>query len=130
MNNKRIGIAALILTLGVGAMVQFGNLNSSPIKEEVIVAVDSTGIEQEKQVFLYGINVTGLSIVEGTVSKNQTLGSILTPFNVPYQIIDEIAKKSKEVFDVRWISANKKNSRSSSPLTHPRHNFSSTNQSC
>ncbi|SEF52405.1 peptidoglycan DD-metalloendopeptidase family protein [Algoriphagus boritolerans] len=108
MNNKRIGIAALILTLGVGAMVQFGNLNSSPIKEEVIVAVDSTGIEQEKQVFLYGINVTGLSIVEGTVSKNQTLGSILTPFNVPYQIIDEIAKKSKEVFDVRWISANKK----------------------
>lgn len=108
MNNKRIGAVALFLTLGAGAIFQFGNFNSSPIEEEVIVAIDSTGVEQEKQVFLYGINVTGLSIVEGTVSKNQTLGSILSPFNVPYQIIDEIAKKSKEVFDVRWIAANKK----------------------
>lgn len=108
MNNKRIGTAALFLTLGVGAIFQFGNFNSTSLKEEVIVAVDSTEVEQEKQVFLYGINVTGLSIVEGTVSKNQTLGSILSPFNVPYQIIDEIAKKSKEVFDVRWIAANKK----------------------
>lgn len=108
MNNKRIGAVALFLTLGAGAIFQFGNFKSSPIEEEVIVAIDSTGVEQEKQVFLYGINVTGLSIVEGTVSKNQTLGSILSPFNVPYQIIDEIAKKSKEVFDVRWIAANKK----------------------
>ncbi len=108
MNTKRIGAAALFLTLGVGAFFQFGNLKSNSEEKDVLVTVDSTGIEQEKQVFLYGINVTGLSIVEGTVSKNQTLGSILTPFNVPYQIIDEIAKKSKEVFDVRWIAANKK----------------------
>ena len=61
-----------------------------------------------KQQFLYGINVTGLNIVEGTVAKNQTLATILTPFNVPYQIIDEIAKKSAEVFDVRRIAADKK----------------------
>jgi murein DD-endopeptidase MepM/ murein hydrolase activator NlpD len=61
-----------------------------------------------KQQFLYGINVTGLNIVEGTVAKNQTLATLLTPFNVPYQIIDEIAKKSAEVFDVRRIAADKK----------------------
>jgi murein DD-endopeptidase MepM/ murein hydrolase activator NlpD len=61
-----------------------------------------------KEVFLYGINVTGLNIVEGTVSRNQTLGSILAPFNVPYQIIDELARRSKSVFDVRGISINKK----------------------
>jgi len=61
-----------------------------------------------KEQFLYGINVTGLNIVEGTVAKNQTLATILTPFNVPYQIIDEIAKKSAEVFDVRRIAADKK----------------------
>lgn len=107
MNNKWIGAIALFLTLGIGAFFQFGDFKASPEKVE-ITAIDSIGIEQEKQVFLYGINVTGLSIIEGTVSKNQTLGSILTPFNVPYQIIDEIAKKSKEVFDVRWIAANKK----------------------
>lgn len=108
MNNKWIGVAALALTLGVGAIFQFGNFNAYTPSKEVETSSDSTLLNQEKQVFLYGINVTGLNIVEGTVSKNQTLGSILTPFNVPYQIIDEIAKKSKEVFDVRWIAANKK----------------------
>jgi murein DD-endopeptidase MepM/ murein hydrolase activator NlpD len=106
MNNKWTGPIALFLILGVGAIFQFGNIY--PNAHDKQVTIDSAGIEQQKEVFLYGINVTGLNIVEGTVSKNQTLGSILTPFNVPYQIIDEIAKKSKEVFDVRWIAANKK----------------------
>ncbi|SDA89478.1 Peptidase family M23 [Algoriphagus alkaliphilus] len=105
MNTKWIGATALFLTLGAGAIFQIGK-NTGANSTEDIETIDSTGIE--KEVFLYGINVTGLNIIEGTVSKNQTLGSILTPFNVPYQIIDEIAKKSKGVFDVRWISANKK----------------------
>jgi murein DD-endopeptidase MepM/ murein hydrolase activator NlpD len=107
MNTKWIGATALFLTLGAGAIFQIGK-NTGANSTEDIETIDSTGIEKEKEVFLYGINVTGLNIIEGTVSKNQTLGSILTPFNVPYQIIDEIAKKSKGVFDVRWISANKK----------------------
>lgn len=106
MTNKWTGPIALILILGIGAIFRYGIINTNPIEKQVLI--DSVGIEQQKEVFLYGINVTGLNIVEGTVSKNQTLGSILSPFNVPYQIIDEIAKKSKEVFDVRWIAANKK----------------------
>jgi murein DD-endopeptidase MepM/ murein hydrolase activator NlpD len=108
MNNKWIGIAALLLTLGAAAIFQIGDFNKSPQTEEELTSLDSAQIQTPKEVFLYGINVTGLNIVEGTVSKNQTLASILSPFNVPYQIIDEIAKKSKSVFDVRWIAANKK----------------------
>lgn len=64
--------------------------------------------QQEEGDYLYGINVSGLNIIEGTVSKNQTLGTILAPFNVPYQIIDQLARKSKEVFDVRSISPDRK----------------------
>jgi murein DD-endopeptidase MepM/ murein hydrolase activator NlpD len=108
MNNKRIGIAALFIALGAAAIFQIGDYTGSSMPDEQLVSLDSTDIQTEKEVFLYGINVTGLSIVEGTVSKNQTLASILSPFNVPYQIIDEIAKKSKAIFDVRWIAANKK----------------------
>lgn len=101
-----IGIAALVLTLGVATSLQYFSLplfsktETIPVKE-IIKTVP-------KEVFLYGINVTGLNIVEGTVSKNQTLGSILAPFNVPYQIIDELARRSKAVFDVRGISINQK----------------------
>ncbi|PZX54617.1 peptidase M23-like protein [Algoriphagus ratkowskyi] len=102
-----IGIATLVITVGAASSLQFFDLPFQTEKEAAIVEpplLDSLA----SQVFLYGINVTGLNIVEGTVSKNQTLGSILAPFNVPYQIIDQIAKKSKEIFDVRGIAANRK----------------------
>ncbi len=101
-----IGFVALILTLGVATSLQYFSLTQYSYIEPTPVKTI-----QEKapvEVFLYGINVTGLNIVEGTVSKNQTLGSILAPFNVPYQIIDELARRSKKVFDVRGISINNK----------------------
>lgn len=107
MNKKWIGLAALFVTLGVAAAFQIDSYRKTSMERDV-VAADSAALALEKEVFLYGINVTGLNIVEGTVSKNQTLASILSPFNVPYQIIDELAKKSKEVFDVRWIAVDKK----------------------
>jgi murein DD-endopeptidase MepM/ murein hydrolase activator NlpD len=101
-----IGIAALVVTLGVATSLQYFSL-------PLFSKTETTPVNQiketaPKEVFLYGINVTGLNIVEGTVSRNQTLGSILAPFNVPYQIIDELARRSKSVFDVRGISINKK----------------------
>ena len=101
-----IGIASLVVTLGVATSLQYFSLplfsktETAPVNQIKEIA--------PKEVFLYGINVTGLNIVEGTVSRNQTLGSILAPFNVPYQIIDELARRSKSVFDVRGISINKK----------------------
>lgn len=106
MKKNWIGIVSLLLTLGVATSLQYFSLplvsktETNPVQEIKEIA--------PKDVFLYGINVTGLNIVEGTVSKNQTLASILTPFNVPYQIIDELARRSKKVFDVRGISTNKK----------------------
>lgn len=101
-----IGTSALVLTFGVVSYLQY--FSSPLIPKTETIPVKEFIETAPKEVFLYGINVTGLNIVEGTVSKNQTLGSILAPFNVPYQIIDELAKRSKEVFDVRGISINKK----------------------
>lgn len=107
MKKEWIVAASVFVTLVAAAIFQYSvvpkdsDSDSQPIEELVVEEVP-------KEVYLYGINVTGLNIVEGTVSKNQTLASILAPFNVPYQIIDEIAKKSKAVFDVRGIATNKK----------------------
>ncbi|QYH40265.1 peptidoglycan DD-metalloendopeptidase family protein [Algoriphagus sp. NBT04N3] len=108
MNKKWIGIAALISSIGVAAWFQFSEMKLNTFSSEEQNLSDSTAIENLNEQYLYGINVTGLNIVEGTVAKNQTLATILSPFNVPYQIIDEIAKKSKEVFDVRGIATNRK----------------------
>ena len=109
MKKKWIGAAALLFTLGAAALFQITPINSNFFSSQIEESsADSLLIQPKKSVFLYGIDVTGLNIVEGTVSKNQTLATLLSPFNVPYQIIDEIAKKSKDIFDVRWIAANKK----------------------
>lgn len=108
MIKKWTGLAGIALAIFAAFyfMKPFGSTYSDSW-EESSYQEDSLQVDDSKK-YLYGIDVTGLNIIEGTVEKNQTLGSILSPFEVPYQIIDEIAKKSKEVFDVRYIALNKK----------------------
>ncbi|WP_154855049.1 M23 family metallopeptidase [Cyclobacterium xiamenense] len=74
-------------------------------KTDLLEPLESIPVEEN---LLYGINVDELDITEGIVRRNETLSAILAPFNVPYQIIDEIAKKSAEIFDVKKIAFNKK----------------------
>jgi murein DD-endopeptidase MepM/ murein hydrolase activator NlpD len=107
MKNKWIGITAILIALGSAYSFQLFDLSfrQEPATSET-QTLDLPPVETKT--YLYGIDVTGLNIIEGTVAKNQTLGSILAPFNVPYQIIDELAKKSKAIFDVRGIAFNKK----------------------
>ncbi len=108
MNLKKTAIP--LITAAVLALSLFYFLSSSSVDEvsnQETAELDE--IEEETTDHLvYGIDVTGLDIVEGKIKRNQTLSSILSPFNVSFQTIDAIAKKSKEVFDVRKIKSNKK----------------------
>jgi murein DD-endopeptidase MepM/ murein hydrolase activator NlpD len=105
MNKKWIFAASAFMAFGAFYYFQFINSNvpkdSEPLNEIIIE-------EEEEDHLLYGIKVNELDIIEGVVGKNETLSSILAPFNVSYQMIDEIARKSKDVFDVRKIAFNKK----------------------
>jgi murein DD-endopeptidase MepM/ murein hydrolase activator NlpD len=104
--NKKLIIASSVIFAGA-AFYFFQNAGTSTIIAEE--PLEEIIIEEEEEVnLLYGINVNELDIIEGVVGKNQTLSTILAPFNVSYQIIDEIARKSKDVFDVRKIAFNKK----------------------
>ncbi len=104
-----MGLSGLILFICAIVTYQFEpSILIGLIPEKEKTTTDSLLIKEKQEVYLYGINVTGLNIIEGKVTKNQTLATILSPFNVPYQIIDEIAKKSKGIFDVRWIATDKK----------------------
>lgn len=102
MNKKWISASAIIFALAGGFYLLGNNLAvSSEVEEEIVLEE-----EEFEENLLYGINIDELDVIEGIVGKNQTLSTILAPFNVPYQIIDEIARKSKEVFDVRRIAFN------------------------
>lgn len=104
---KKNWIAACLFFLAAGGAGFYAYNNSTSPKEEIAIQEPEEVIPLEEKM-LFGINVNELDIIEGVVEKNQTLSTILGPFNVPYQIIDEIAKKSKEIFDVKHISFNKK----------------------
>lgn len=106
MKKNWLYASALFLILGLlylNSKALFNETEEIDLSEFEEIAEE---IEEEPK--LYGININDLDVIEGVVGRNQTLGSILAPFNVPYQIIDEIARKSVEVFDVRKIAFNKK----------------------
>lgn len=108
---KKTWMIACPILLAVGAYgIYTYNLNNQiPPKEskEISIPDKNVSIEAEEKL-LFGINVNELDIIEGVVEKNQTLSTILGPFNVPYQIIDEIARKYKDIFDVKHIAFNRK----------------------
>lgn len=55
----------------------------------------------------YGLVTDSFIVVRNQVQRNQSLSSILLPYNVPMATIDRLAKVSKDVFDVRKIASGK-----------------------
>jgi murein DD-endopeptidase MepM/ murein hydrolase activator NlpD len=55
----------------------------------------------------FEIIVDSLTVYEGRIKRNQNLADILTPFNVSYQLIHDLAIQSKKVFDVRKLVSGK-----------------------
>ena len=106
MQKKWISASLIALVLGGGLFYFWDQIDFNRQEEKVLV--EDFKEEMKEDLLLYGININELDVVEGVVGKNQTLSTILAPFNVSYQIIDEIARKSKDIFDVRKIAFNKK----------------------
>jgi len=61
----------------------------------------------EEESFRFGLSEWQFEFEEGIIQRNQNLGQILGSYDVPYAAIDAIAKKSKDIFDVRKLAAGK-----------------------
>jgi murein DD-endopeptidase MepM/ murein hydrolase activator NlpD len=57
---------------------------------------------------LYGMIIDDYVVIEDKIKRNQFLGEILENYNVPAKLIHQMSNISRQVFDVRKISANKK----------------------
>lgn len=53
----------------------------------------------------YGIDIGTYKVIKGTLKRKQNLSKILSAHDVPSSVIDDAAKKSKKVFDVRRMIA-------------------------
>src|SRR5690606_5231094 len=106
---KKNLIAACLFFLAAGGIGYYVyNFPQTTAEEKIVQIVPEEEVLAEEKT-MFGIDVSELEIIEGVVEKNQTLSTILGPFNVPYQMIDKIAKKSKDILQVRHIAINKQN---------------------
>ncbi|PRY14263.1 murein DD-endopeptidase MepM/ murein hydrolase activator NlpD [Pontibacter ummariensis] len=56
---------------------------------------------------VYGIPTDSLAIVEGSVKRGESLSELLSQYNITAPTVYELAKRSKDVFNVRRIAANR-----------------------
>lgn len=76
-----------------------------------IVEVDTLAEEVVPEVepnLVYGINADDFDVEEGEIEKNQFLHNILFPHGVSALQLDDIGRRLKDTFDVRYMKAGKK----------------------
>ena len=103
---KRGGILAVALII-IGTIIFIWGYFQSP---KTSASTDnSTTISDSipKPVIEYGLYLDSFIVHKNIIKPNQFLANILLKFHVPYPEIDNLAKRSKEVFDVRKIASGK-----------------------
>ena len=108
MVRKRL-ITALVLIVPLFiyvALYENGTTRDSspPISE---APADTIPEEVYEPTLLYGLVVDSMNVIEGKIKRNQNLSDILFPHNIDFQKIDELARKSKDVFDFRKLVVSK-----------------------
>ena len=102
-----VGLFVLLLFL-VGFFTKNEMLSlNSPLFSKIVEFNLSTPDYNSNHSTKYDIDASSFKIVENKVKRNQTLSTILAKHNIDYAVIDELAKKSEKVFDVRKIAAGK-----------------------
>ncbi|WP_161890602.1 peptidoglycan DD-metalloendopeptidase family protein [Pontibacter russatus] len=79
--------------------------------KETAPAPDAVEAEAEEEKMpapvVYGIPTDSLVLVEDEIARGESLSEILSGYNISPAQIDELAKKSKDVFNLRRIAANR-----------------------
>jgi murein DD-endopeptidase MepM/ murein hydrolase activator NlpD len=111
MVKKIIGLAfllAIICLVYFGVMMDSDNRVLDPDAEGLSLVTDIDTVEVTPPNILYGMVVDDYEVIEGVIRPNQTLSTLLSPFNVSYATLHEVSIQSKKVFNVNKIMASKK----------------------
>lgn len=103
--NQIVLALSLILAVSVSLFIS-RSTNENPATDNTTF-VDTLPTAPEPT-FAFGIAVDSFDIIEATIKPNEFLANLLLPHNIDYITIDKLAKKSRDVFDVRKLAAGKK----------------------
>jgi murein DD-endopeptidase MepM/ murein hydrolase activator NlpD len=103
----------LIISLFVVSVVLVNRYFLVPAmgEPEQTMSVDSVAVETapvKEPNLLYGMVIDDYTVIEDKIKRNEVLGDILMEYNVAPNIIHQISKLSRNIFDVRKLAANKK----------------------
>lgn len=103
---KGLKIGVAVFAVGILALWLWYRADTPNVQYNVedIIAED---IEEEQAEYLFGIEKAPYTVIKDEVKKNENLSDILLQYGIPYPQIMNIAAKSKDVFDVRYIKAGK-----------------------
>src|SRR5690606_8277660 len=94
-----LGSSSILLIAGFLGLSSFDDTTSKKTEPTEL------NLPVEETVFLFDIPVNDYEIETNTVEKNEFLSTILQRYQINLSTISELADKSKEVYDVRRISA-------------------------
>lgn len=60
---------------------------------------------EEQEVYAYGYRVSDYTVLEDKIKPGESLGNLLTKHSITFSEVDQIARMSKDVFDVRRMNA-------------------------
>ena len=90
----RTGLALIVVAL----LFILSNLNGK--KNNLLEEVKSDSFVSKYE---YGILVDSFNVIKGSIRPGQNIGEILYAKHIDHPKIDKIVKKSKEIFDFRFV---------------------------
>lgn len=106
LKSLSVFISVLFLFLAVLTINKSSNVLTK-VNEQKTDTVQAEVVVQEPKI-LYGMVVDDYLLIEDKIKRNQLLGDILTEYNVPATLINQLSGISKQIFDVRKIAPDKK----------------------
>lgn len=100
--NRYIRTVTPLFVLALTLFLSFSCQRVQKKKNKEQIEAD-TVVPPTPPVLKYGLPVDSFIIADGTVRPNQHLSHILSDYGVSMGVIDQIARQSQEVFDVRKI---------------------------
>jgi murein DD-endopeptidase MepM/ murein hydrolase activator NlpD len=106
MNKFFTGALGCLGAIALIYVLQSGSLTGNQADDNgLFIGYEEASIVEPT--FIYGFADDAFEFIEGKIKRNQNLSQILSEYNVSYSVIDQLARKSKDIFDVRKLAVDK-----------------------
>ncbi len=83
------------------------SITSYSCKEDKPETIEEITNNRTRNIYEFGYNLDDYKVINDTIKKGESFGVIMDRHHVDYPIINKIASKIKDTFDVRRVRAGK-----------------------